>query len=117
MPLTFNFTHFSVVPAYSLPTCNDHSTPVKKHVLQKPNGNVFQATWNAHNKQFKETFLEKVARTVFFPINSLIARSILPATQRSASEIAAVENRFQRKWNGGSVMNEDRFLRSHFMPI
>jgi hypothetical protein len=106
MPLTFNINQLLHASSPALGSV----IPSRKHVLRTPNGKVFQAEWNAQNKHLKETFLEKVARTVFFPINNLIARLVLQSTQAPASRVAETNNQFQSKWAEG------RWLRTHFTP-
>jgi hypothetical protein len=106
MPLTFNINQLLHASSPALGSV----IPSRKHVLRTPNGKVFQAEWNAQNKHLKETFLGKVARTVFSPINNLITRLVLPSTQAPASRVAETNNQFQSKWAEG------RWLRTHFTP-
>ncbi len=75
---------------------------------------TFQAVWNEKNRQFAETFFEKITRTVFSFFNQFAVGLLLPALRHDREAVREVEREFEQRWSPRTLDNH--FLKSQFKP-
>ncbi len=73
----------------------------------------FKSVWNSKNEKLKKNFSDKVRNIVFFPLQAIVRRIILPSSMYSNSPTNPLMLGFNTFWFG-PITESNRFFRSYY---
>lgn len=75
----------------------------------------FKADWNVSNEKLKRKFSDKVRHIVFFALQAIVRRILLPSSMYSNSPSSRLMLGFNTYWFG-PITERNRFFRSYYTP-